>query len=135
MSIVENLDTPTKSGRKELKFAQVLLVSTLAVEVGMGLNIAFNHSIGIVADLFLLIASIGVALRVRDEDFHATLWSPAVSWFIAVITVGEFSTNSSGSWVAQQVFLRVYGLGSHVLWILAATASAVVVRYLLMRKV
>jgi hypothetical protein len=135
MSIVENLDTPTKSGRKELKFVQVLMASTLAVEVGMGLNIAFNHSIGIVADLFLLIASIGVALRVRDEDFHATLWSPAVSWFIAMITVGEFSTNSGGSWVAQQVFLLVYGLGSHFLWILAATASAVVVRYLRMRKV
>lgn len=135
MSIADIPEVQTAPKRRELKFLEVLIVSTLAVAVGMGLNIVLNHSIGIVADLFLLAASIGCSLRVCDQDFYATLWSPAVSWFIALVTVGQFATSSGGSWIAQQLFLLVYGLGSHFLWILAATAAAVVIRYLRIRKI
>ena len=116
--------------RRDLKYVEVLGLTTVIVALAMSFNIAFNHNIGIVADLGLVIASISASYKVRAQDFAVTFWSPAISWFVALITVGQFATNNGGSWKVQQVFLLVYGLGSHFLWILGATVLAVVIHYL-----
>lgn len=115
--------------REGLKYLEVIGVSTLIVALAMAFNIAFNHSIGIVADLGLVLATLAVSFRVRGKDFAATFWSPAIAWFIAVLTVGQFATNNGGSWKVQQAYLLVYGLGSHFLWILGTTILAVVIHY------
>ena len=120
-------DRPTSG--EGLKYAQVIGLCTIIVAVAMACNVAFNHRIGIVADLGLAIATVFVALRVRSADFLATFWAPAIAWFISVITVGQFAKNSGGSWKVQQAFLLVYGLGSHFLWILGTTVVAVVIHY------
>ncbi|MCX6404432.1 MAG: hypothetical protein NTW81_02755 [Actinobacteria bacterium] len=120
-------DRPTSGDG--LKYIQVIGLCVIIVAVAMSCNIAFNHRIGIVADLGLVIATVVVSFRVRSADFVATFWAPAISWFIAVITVGQFATNNGGSWKVQQVFLLVYGLGSHFLWILGTTVLAVVIHY------
>jgi len=112
-----------------LKYAAVIGLCTIIVAFTMACNIAFNHSIGILADLGLVNATIAVSLRVRPSDFVSTFWAPAIAWFIAVISVGQFATNNGGSWKVQQVFLLVYALGSHFLWLLAATVLAVVIHY------
>jgi hypothetical protein len=107
--------------REGLKYLEVIGLSTIIVALAMAFNIAFNHSIGIVADLGLVLATLAVSFRVRGKDFAATFWSPAIAWFIAVLTVGQFATNDGGSWKVQQAYLLVYGLGSHFLWILGQT--------------
>jgi len=119
--------------REGLTYAQVFGICTIVVAIAMAFNIAFNHRIGIVADLGLVLATVGVSLKVLPQDFAATFWSPAISWFIAVVTVGQFATNNGGSWKVQQVFLLVYGLGSHFLWILGTTVLAVVIHYFRVR--
>jgi len=115
--------------REGLKYLEVIGLSTIIVALAMAFNIAFNHSIGIVADLGLVLATLAVSFRVRGKDFAATFWSPAIAWFIAVLTVGQFATNDGGSWKVQQAYLLVYGLGSHFLWILGTTILAVVIHY------
>ena len=131
MSMASEQITATNSTttRHGIKYAEVIVVSTLIVALAMAINVAFNHRIGIVADLGLLIATIAVSLRVRSEDYAATFWSPPIAWFISVLTVGQFATNNGGSWKVQQAFLLVYGLGSHFVWIISATISAVVIHY------
>lgn len=124
---VTSTDRAQKRGG--LKYVEVFGLSIIIVALAMALNIAFNHSIGIVADLGLLAATVAVSLRVEPKDFVATFWSPSISWFIAVLTVGQFATNNGGSWKVQQAFLLVYGLGSHFLWLLGTTALAVVIHY------
>lgn len=115
--------------RGGFKYVEVFGLSIIIVALAMALNIAFNHSIGIVADLGLFTATVFVSLRVEPRDYVATIWSPSISWFIAVLTVGQFATNNGGSWKVQQAFLLVYGLGSHFLWLLGTTALAVVIHY------
>lgn len=116
--------------RDGLKYVEVIGLTTIIVALAMAFNIAFNHRIGIVADIGLVLATVAVSLKVRAKDFVATFWSPAIAWFISVVTVGQFATNNGGSWKVQQVFLLVYGLGSHFLWILGSTLLAVVIHYL-----
>jgi len=116
--------------RDGLKYIEVIGLTTIIVALAMAFNIAFNHRIGIVADFCLVLATVAVSLKVRTKDFVATFWSPAIAWFISVVTVGQFATNNGGSWKVQQVFLLVYGLGSHFLWILGSTLLAVVIHYL-----
>ena len=120
-------DRPTSG--EGLKYVAVIGLCTIIVGIAMACNIAFNHSIGIVADLGLVLSIVAVSFKVRSADFSATFWAPAISWLIAVITVGQFATNNGGSWKVQQVFLLVYGLGSHFLWILGTTVLAVVIHY------
>lgn len=129
---VSPTDRPKPHGG--FKYVEVLGLTTIIVALAMSFNIAFNHSIGIVADLGLIVASLAVSYKVREQDFAATFWSPAIAWFIALLTVGQFATNNGGSWKVQQVFLLVYGLGSHFLWILGSTVLAVVIHYLRGRK-
>jgi len=131
MTMASEQVTATDRGAKRdgLTYAEVFGLCTVVVAIAMALNIAFNHRIGIVADLGLVLVTIGVSLKVLPDDFAATFWSPAISWFIGVITVGQFATNNGGSWKVQQIFLLVYGLGSHFLWILGTTLLAVVIHY------
>lgn len=126
--------TDRPAARDGISYLEVLVVTTLIVALAMALNIAFNHRIGIVADIGLLLATIAVSLRVRPQEFIATFWSPAIAWFLSVITVGQFATNNGGSWKVQQVFLLVYGLGSHFLWIIGSTIVAVAIHYLRARE-
>lgn len=118
-----------------LKFGQAILLATVAVSLAMAFNIAFNHRIGIVADIALLIVSLFIAFKISTPDVLASHCAPTVSWFIALITVGQFSTTSGGSWKAQQIFLLVYGLGSHFIWIFAATVLTIVVRFFRNKKI
>jgi len=121
--------TERNETREGLKYVEVIGLSTIIVALAMAFNIGLNHSIGIIADLGLVLATAVCAYKVREKDFAATFWAPAISWFVAVITVGQLATNNGGSWKVQQVFLLVYGLGSHFLWILGTTVLAVVIHY------
>jgi len=70
-----------------------------------------------------------IAVLVRQTDWIASVWAPALSWFIALITVGQFATRSTGSFKAKQAFLLVYGLGAHALWIVGCTVLAIVIHF------
>mgnify|MGYP006293798367 CR=1 FL=1 len=129
MAMPEVTQTESVTPTGGLKFGQSILLATVVVSLAMAFNIAFNHQIGVVADLSLLAVSAFIAIKISKTDVLASHCAPTISWFIALITVGQFSTTSGGSWKAQQVFLLVYGLGSHFVWIFAATVLTVVVRF------
>lgn len=131
----QELTTEKSTAAKEFHFAQALVTSTIVVALAMAFNIAFNHQIGIVADLALLLVTVFISLRIASADALASYCAPAVSWFICLLTVGQFSTNSGGSWKVNQIYLLVYGLGSHFLWIFGATVIAIVIHYFRNRKI
>lgn len=128
MAINEELaqEDDSQSG---LRFGLAILLTTIWVTLAMAFNIAFNHRIGIFADVTLVASSLLISLKINQKDFLASYCAPAIAWLVSLITVGQFATNAGGSWKVQQVFLLVYGLGSHFLWILAATIIAVLTHY------
>ncbi|MBU6347865.1 MAG: hypothetical protein KGQ38_04555 [Actinomycetales bacterium] len=132
----QELATESSAGTaKELHFTQAIITSAIVVALAMAFNIAFNHQIGIVADLALLLVTIFISLRIASADALASYCAPAVSWLICLLTVGQFSTNAGGSWKVKQIYLLVYGLGSHFLWIFGATVTAIVIHYFRNRKI
>lgn len=129
MAMSEVTQTESVDTTSGLKFGQAIVLATIVVSLAMAFNIAFNHQIGIVADISLLIISAFIALKISKVDVLASHCAPTISWFISLITVGQFSTTSGGSWKAQQVFLLVYGLGSHFIWIFTATVLTIAIRF------
>ena len=130
MAMSEVAQPETSANGNGLKFGSAILLGIVVVSLAMAFNVAFNHRIGIVADLGLLAVSGFIAFKINPNDVLASYCVPCISWFVALLTVGQFATSSGGSWKAQQIFLLVYGLGSHFLWIFAATVLTIAVHYL-----
>lgn len=121
------LETPTETNELGLYYSRVIVGSFIITALGMAISIAIKNEIGIIADVSLTLATLIVALLVRPSDWQSTIWAPSVSWFTSLITVGQFAPQSAGSFKAQQAYLLVYGLGSHVYWIAGSTLGAIVI--------
>ena len=123
---------PTQGGvtKRELAYAQAIKVSIAITAVGILLNILVNSSIGLIADIALVVSTIIVSLLVRPQDWAASVWAVPVSWFIALITVGQIASHSAGSLLVQQAFLIIYGLGAHAVWLTSCTVGSIVIHYI-----
>jgi hypothetical protein len=120
--------------KRELAYAQAIKLSVAITAVGMLLNILVNSSIGVIADIALVVSTIVVSLLVRPQDWLASVWAVPVSWFSALITIGQFASHSAGSFLVQQAFLIIYGLGAHAVWLTGCTVGSIVIHYVRMNR-
>ena len=126
----ETLPAPSKTDAGGLSYFRAILLSLIIVAIGMSTSIILRDNIGVIADISLVISAIVVSFVVTKQDWIASVWAPPLAWFVSLLTVGQFATRSTGSFKAKQVFLLVYGLGSHALWILGATILTLLIHYL-----
>ena len=117
-------------GTRGLKYRDAIVLATVLMMVAMGVSIAIRDGIGIIADVALVVVTLIVGILIQKQDWLASVWAPPLSWFIALITVGQFATRSTGSFKAKQAILLVYGLGAHAIWIVGCTVLAIVIHFI-----
>ena len=95
----------------------------MAIDVIANKKISEFSAFGLVGVAFI------AALVVRRGDLLAAVWSPAIAWLFAVLTVGQLALKESGSIRIQEAAHIVNGLADFAYWILGATAIAIVVTF------
>lgn len=123
-------ETPRVATNRGLIYSRAIIVASVLVAIGMGINILTRDNIGIIADVTLVLTTLVIAYLIKPNDWLASVWAPSISWFVALITVGQFATRSTGSFKVKQVFLLVYGLGAHAFWIVGCSVLAVAIHFL-----
>lgn len=104
-------------------FVISLLVMLPAMAVDMWRNNAITH----VSEIALVVATIVTATRVRTPDRSAAIWAPAIVWFIALETVGQYGRDFAQENLKSQAVHLGYGLANHALAILGSTLLGIAV--------
>jgi hypothetical protein len=96
----------------------------------MTLDVLPDKAIDYVARAGLVLIALLGALTVTRGNFLSAVWAPILSWFIALITVGQLTRPTAGSNKERELILILHGLADHAWWILGATALAAVVVFI-----
>ena len=123
----ENSAPATRTG---LNYTRTLLVSVLLTVFVMTLDVLPDKAIDYVARAGLVLIALLGALTVTRGNFLSAVWAPILSWFIALITVGQLTRPTAGSNKERELILILHGLADHAWWILGATALAAVVVFI-----
>lgn len=101
-------------------------VTFLVVAIAMFADFLMFNKVGLTSNIAIVLCAVLVALRVSPENFLAAVWAPVLGWHLALFTIGQLTRPETGSFLTQQMFLVLYGIANHALWILGATLLAVV---------
>ena len=129
--MTENIETvePAISSKLEMTYLRVLVLNTIAISIIMAIDVIANKKISEFSAFGLVGVAFIAALVVRRGDLLAAVWSPAIAWLFAVLTVGQLALKESGSIRIQEAAHIVNGLADFAYWILGATAIAIVVTF------
>lgn len=93
----------------------VLVLVTIFTIVGMGIDAVVNKKIGVISEISLGVIALTAAIKVRPRDYMAAVWSPAISWVLALATVGQFALPSGSHIVRREILHFAYGLAYHAI--------------------
>ena len=129
--MTENIESQqTVTARKlDMTYQRVLVLNTLAMTFIMGMDVIADRKISQFSAVGLVGLSLITSLVVRRGDFLSAVWSPAIAWLFAVLTVGQLSLKESGAFRIKEAALVVNGLADFAYWILGATAISIVVTF------
>jgi len=113
-----------------LSYTRALVTSVVLMLLVMTVDVVPNKTIDYLAPAGLVLVSLLVALKVTQVDFVAAIWAPILSWFVALITIGQMTRPTAGSNKERELILILHGLADHAWWILGATTLAAVVVFI-----
>jgi hypothetical protein len=114
-------------GNQGWTYQGVFILQGIFVIAVMGIDILVTDGIGVLSDVGLLTAALVSAVMVRTADWQSAIWSPVISWIIALLTVGQLATPTGGRFLAREVLHIGYGLAYHSRWIITATILAAII--------
>ena len=126
-------ETVISSKRRALSEYELAIgITFVVVAVAMLADYFLFNKIGMTSNVVILLCAGVVALRVSAKNYLVAVWAPVLAWHAALFTVGQLTRPETGSFVTQQMFLVLYGIANHALWILGATLLALII--VLIRK-
>ena len=102
-----------------------------AVTIGVTLILALGETFffggrpGVITGIGLLAVSIFAAFAVRTNDGMHAIFAPAIAYLIVTLTAGQIGITGSG--LASRAIVVFFLLGSNWIWIVGATAAALVI--------
>ena len=129
--MTENIQTtePAITSKLDITYLRVLIVNVVAMSFIMGIDVVSDQKISEFSAVGLVVLAFITSLLVRRGDFLAAVWSPAIAWLFAVLTVGQLALKDSGSFRIKEAAHIVNSLADFAYWILGATAVAIVVTF------
>ena len=114
-------------GNQGWTYQGVFILQGIFVIAVMGIDILVTDGIGVLSDAGLLTAALVSAVMVRTADWQSAIWSPVITWLVALLTVGQLATPTGGRFLAREALHIGYGLAYHSRWIIAATILAAII--------
>lgn len=102
-----------------------------AVTIGVTLILALGETFffggrpGVITGIGLLAVSIFAAFAVRTNDGMHAIFAPAIAYLIVTLTAGQIGITGSG--FTSRAIVVFFLLGSNWIWIVGATAAALVI--------
>lgn len=102
-----------------------------AVTIGVTVILAFGETLffggepGVITGIGLLVVSIFAAFAVRTYDGIHAIFAPPIAFLIASLTAGQVGINATG--LTSRAVVVFFLLGSNWIWIVGATAAALVI--------
>ncbi len=129
--MTENIQTtePAITSKLDITYLRVLIVNVVAMSFIMGIDVVSDQKISEFSAVGLVVLAFITSLLVRRGDYLAAVWSPAIAWLFAVLTVGQLALKDSGSFRIKEAAHIVNSLADFAYWILGATAVAIVVTF------
>jgi len=120
-----------QSGLRAL--AVFILVTGFTVLIAFA-NAILTGSIGALTGIALVVVSAYAAATVSMRDRFWAMVTPPIAFLTATVTAGQLTTTSSGGFWVKQGLLIPFTLGQNVVWILVATAVAVLIVWVRQRN-
>jgi hypothetical protein len=103
------------------------------IVIGVTLLVAFANvliaggAIGWLTGLALVISSVYAALTVRREDDTVAIIVPPVAFLVAALTAGQLFIGSAEGSLLNRAVIAFFTLADNWIWIIGATAAALVI--------
>jgi hypothetical protein len=107
--------------------AVYLIVIGVTVLVAFANVLIADGKVGWPTGLALVISSVYAALTVRREDDSVAIIVPPVAFLIAALTAGQLSIGSAADTLLNRAVVAFFTLADNWIWIIGATAAALVI--------
>lgn len=111
------------------------------IVIGVTLLVAFANvliaggAVGWLTGLALVISSVYAALTVRREDDTVAIIVPPVAFLVAALTAGQLFIGSAEGSLLNRAVVAFFTLADNWIWIIGATAAALVIVLVRRRRV
>lgn len=107
--------------------AVYLIVIGVTVLVAFANVLIADGKVGWPTGLALVISSVYAALTVRREDDTVAIIVPPVAFLVAALTAGQLSIGSAEDSLLNRAVVAFFTLADNWIWIIGATAAALVI--------
>ncbi|MFN8167465.1 MAG: DUF6542 domain-containing protein [Candidatus Nanopelagicales bacterium] len=119
--------TPVRGGGRGLTYSGVAVVVIAVTVLVAFADALINDKLGIVTGVALAVSSVYAAVTVRRADIWAAVVMPPLAFFVAAITAGQLTLDSSGSLVLREAYMLFRTLAVNAPWIIGTTLVCLVI--------